>query len=95
MMQILADVFDRPARRTAVNDAAGLGAAICAAVGHGVYPDWDQATVAMVAVGDEFAPDIRAARAYQKINAVYAALTKFTDPLFRAMADGLEGLERA
>ena len=56
MMQIVADVFDRPARRTAVNDAAGLGAAICAAVGHGVYPDWDQATAAMVAVGDEFAP---------------------------------------
>ena len=95
MMQIVADVFDRPARRTAVNDAAGLGAAICAAVGHGVYPDWDQATAAMVAVGDEFAPDTTAARAYQKINTVYAALTSFTDPLFRSMAQGLEGLERA
>ena len=95
MMRIVADVFDRPARRTAVNDAAGLGAAICAAVGHGVYPDWDQATAAMVAVGDEFAPDTTAARAYQKINTVYAALTSFTDPLFRSMAQGLEGLERA
>jgi sugar (pentulose or hexulose) kinase len=95
MMQILADVFDRPARRTTVNDAAGLGAAICAAVGHGVYPDWDQATAAMVAVGDEFAPDAQAARAYEKINTVYAALTTFTDPLFRSMADGLQGLERA
>ena len=95
MMQIVADVFDRPARRTAVNDAAGLGAAICAAVGHGVYPDWDQATAAMVAAGDEFGPDARAARAYQRINTVYAGLTTFTDPLFRSMADGLQGLERA
>jgi xylulokinase len=95
MMRILADVFDRPARRTTVNDAAGLGAAICAAVGHGIYPDWDQATAAMVAVGDEFGPDAPAARAYQKINKVYAALTTFTDPLFRSMADGLHGLERA
>jgi len=95
MMQILADVFDRPARRNTVNDAAGLGAAICAAVGHGVYPDWDQATAAMVAAGDEFVPDTQAARAYQKINRVYAALTTFTDPLFRSMADGLQGLERA
>ena len=43
MMQIVADVFDRPARRTTVNDAAGAGAAICAAVGHGVYPGWGQA----------------------------------------------------
>jgi xylulokinase len=95
MMQILADVFDRPARRTTVNDAAGLGAAICAAVGHGVYPGWDEATAAMVTVGDEFAPDARAARAYQNINQVYATLTAFTDPLFRSMAAGLQGLERA
>jgi len=95
MMQIVADVFDRPARRTTVNDAAGLGAAICAAVGHGIYSDWGQATAAMVTAGDEFAPDARAARAYQKVNKVYAGLTAFTDPLFRSMADGLEGLERA
>jgi hypothetical protein len=26
---------------------------------------------------------------------VYSALTSFTDPLFRSMADGLQGLERA
>jgi len=95
MMQIVADVFDRPARRTTVTDAAGLGAAICAAVGHGIYPDWDQATAAMVTVGDQFAPDPRAARAYQQINQVYAGLTTFTDPLFRSMADALEGLDRA
>jgi sugar (pentulose or hexulose) kinase len=95
MMQIVADVFDRPTRRTTVNDAAGLGAAICAAVGHGIHPDWGQATAAMVTIGDEFAPDARAARAYQKINKVYAGLTTFTDPLFRSMADGLQGLERA
>ena len=56
MMQIVADVFDRPARRTAVNDAAGLGAAICAAVGHGIYPGWDQATAAMVAAGERVHP---------------------------------------
>jgi len=95
MMQIVANVFDRPARRTTVNDAAALGAAICAAVGHGIYPDWDQAAAAMVSIGDEFAPDPRAARAYQRINEVYAAVTTFTDPLFRSMADGLQGLERA
>jgi xylulokinase len=95
MMQIVADVFDRPARRTTVSDAAGLGAAICAAVGHGIYPDWDQATAAMVAVGDQFTPDPPAVRAYQQINKIYAGLTSFTDPLFRSMADDLQGLERA
>jgi len=59
-----------------------------------VVPDWGRATAAMVTAGDEFAPDPRAARAYQKINKVYAGLTAFTDPLFRAMADGLQDLER-
>jgi xylulokinase len=95
MMQLVADIFGRPACRTAVNDAAGVGAAICAAVGHGIYPDFGQATAAMVTVGDEFAPDARAAAAYRQINTVYAGLTTFTDPLFRSMADGLAGLERA
>jgi xylulokinase len=94
MMQIVADVFARPARRTTVNDAAGLGAAMCAAVGHGVYPDWGQATAAMVSEGDEFAPDATAVRDYQKINKVFAGLTTFTDPLFRSMADVLQCLER-
>ena len=46
-------------------------------------------------VGDQFAPGPRAARAYQEINKVYATLTTFTGPLFRSMADGLQGLERA
>ena len=45
--------------------------------------------------GGQFAPDPRAARAYQEINKVYATLTTFNDPLFRSMADGLQGLERA
>jgi len=67
--------FDRPARRTAVNDARpGSGAAICAAVGHGVYPDWDQCHR-----GDgrrsatSFAPRHKGRPPpYQKINTVYA-----------------------
>jgi sugar (pentulose or hexulose) kinase len=91
MMHIVADAFDRPARRTTVHDAAGLGAAI----GHRLYPDWDQASAAMITSGDEFAPDPHAARAYHQINQVYSSLTSFTDPLFRSMADGLQGLERA
>ncbi len=95
MMQILADVFDRPARRAAVSDAAGLGAAICAAVGHGLFPGWDEATAAMVGAGHDFVPDPAAARAYQQVNQVYSTLTSFTDPLFRAMSAGFQGLERA
>ena len=46
-------------------------------------------------IGDQFAPDPRAARAYKEVNKVYATLTTFTGPLFHSMADGLQGLERA
>ena len=38
MTQLVADVFGRTAWRPAVADAAGLGAAVCAAVGHGTHP---------------------------------------------------------
>ncbi|GAA4491874.1 FGGY-family carbohydrate kinase [Microbacterium panaciterrae] len=48
MRQILADVFALPVRRAELDDAAGLGAAVCAAVGAGVHPDWDSALSAMV-----------------------------------------------
>src|SRR4051794_20267611 len=95
LMQIVADVYGRPACRTTVNDAAGLGAAICAAVGHGIYPGWDQATAAMVSSGRQFTPDPRAVRAYQQISQVYATLAGYADPLFRSMAEGLAGLDRA
>ena len=78
-----------------MNKAAGAGAAICAAVGRGVCPDRGQAKAAMVSRGDEFAPDPRAARAYQEVDKVHATLTTVTDPLLRSMADGLQGLERA
>ena len=54
-----------------------------------------QATAAMVTAGQGFGPQTQASRAYQQINKVYAGLTAFTDPLFRSMADGLQGLERA
>ena len=71
-----------------------VGARICA-VGHSVRPDWGQARAAMVSGGGEFAPDPRAARAYQEIDKVYATLNAFTDPLFRSMADRLQDPEHA
>src|SRR5207247_3720824 len=54
MMQILADVFDRPARRATVNEAAGIVAAICAAVGHGGSLALDQSALAMIDAVDEY-----------------------------------------
>jgi sugar (pentulose or hexulose) kinase len=52
MRRILADVFALPVHRAGIDDAAGLGAAVCAAVGAGVHPDWESAIAAMVRLGD-------------------------------------------
>ena len=84
MMQIVADVLGRPAHRTAVTDAAGLGAAICAAVGAGLHPCFDAAVEAMVRRGEEFRPG-PAAPTYRDLRHHYDGLTGFTDPLFRSM----------
>ncbi|MGI5507290.1 FGGY-family carbohydrate kinase [Lentzea sp. CA-135723] len=84
MMQIFADVFARPVRRTRMSDAAGLGAAICAAVGSGVHPDWDSAVKAMVTTADVFTPSA-AAGTYARIAADHARVTEHTDPLFASL----------
>lgn len=83
MMQIVADVLDRPARRTALDDAAGLGAAICAAVGSGMHSSFAQASAAMVRPGAVFSPSSVGVAAYRPVRAAYRDLHRFTDPLFQ------------
>ncbi|MCU1543181.1 MAG: sugar kinase [Microbacteriaceae bacterium] len=82
MMQIVSDVFGRPARRMRVTDAAGLGAAICAMVGSGHHADWDAAAAGMVAVRDRFHPDATRTAVYDEIGRKYSTLHSFTDPMF-------------
>ena len=54
--QIVADMTGLPVRRAAVDDAAGLGAAVCAAVGSGMHDGWEAALAAMVRLGGPIAP---------------------------------------
>jgi sugar (pentulose or hexulose) kinase len=86
MSQIVADVFGRRVERARVADAAGLGAAICAAVGHGTHAGFDAAVKAMTRPGERLEPDPPAQRHYNQVMGTYAALTEFTDPMFRRMA---------
>lgn len=86
MMQILTDVFGRPVERAGVSDAAGLGSAICAAVGSGTYATFEDALEAMVRGGQVFEPDPEAQRQYERILDVYSGLTEFTDPMFERTA---------
>lgn len=84
MSQIAADVYGRTVERSAIADAAGLGAAICAAVGHGTYPDFGSAVRAMVRPGQTVEPGEAAAR-YAEILPAYAGINAYTDPLFQRL----------
>lgn len=83
MMQIFADVFGIPAVRSEVNNAAGLGSAICVAVGLGVYESFDEAIDNMVKVSTTFTPDPDNHALYQQMAAVYADIPSHTDDVFR------------
>ncbi len=56
-MQLTADIFDLPAARPHIYETSGLGAAIDAAVGLGLHPDFDTAVREMTRVGDVFTPN--------------------------------------
>ncbi|MFD7182606.1 FGGY-family carbohydrate kinase [Streptomyces sp. NPDC059904] len=87
MMQIHADVFGIPARRAEVNNAAGLGSAICAAVGLGAYRTFDEAIDAMVRPGAEFTPDRANHDLYRRLGEVYSDIREHTDELYRRSYD--------
>ena len=80
-MQILADVFDMPVRRNTVRNAAGLGAAMCAAVACAVHPSVEEATHRMVHPADVFTPDAARARLYRDLRNIYADIPSQTDPV--------------
>ena len=86
MTQLVADVFGRTAWRPAVADAAGLGAAVCAAVGHGTHPSFEAAVAAMTRPGDRFEPDPAAHAAYDALVGVHADVPVATDPVLRRLA---------
>jgi sugar (pentulose or hexulose) kinase len=82
-MQIFADVFGIPVVRNEVRNAAGLGAAICAAVACGVYPTFDDASSAMVHREDTFEPNPENVDLYAQLAAVSADLRAQTDSILQ------------
>jgi len=81
-MHIFADVFGIPAVRSKMNNAAGLGSAICAAVGQGLYGSWDEAIDNMVLWEPAFETDAKNHDLYQAMSAVYDEIPSLTDKIF-------------
>ena len=81
-MQIFADAFGIPASRAVGNGGASLGAAICAAVATGVYPDFKTAAAGMEEPRESFAPQPANVAIYRRMNTeVYQSIRAATDPL--------------
>ena len=81
-MRIFADVFGIPASRTTSAGGASLGAAICAAVATGAYPDLEAAAAAMASERETFAPDPDHSAVYGRvIDDVYTHIRAATDPI--------------
>jgi sugar (pentulose or hexulose) kinase len=87
-MRITADVFGLPAERPHTYETSALGAAIDAAVGLGMYPDFPAAVKAMTRVKDVFEPVPANQRLYDEIyRKIYRYVYPRLKPLFKRIRD--------
>jgi sugar (pentulose or hexulose) kinase len=82
-MQLTADIFGLPTARPHVYEASGLGAAIDAAVGLKLYPDFDSAVKNMTRIGKVFEPNPEACKIYDELfHKVYRRMYNTLKPLY-------------
>ena len=87
-MQVTADVFGLPTARPHLYETTGLGAAIDAAVGLGLHPDFDTAVAAMTRVSQVFEPDPQAHKIYTGLyRRVYKRMYRRLRPLYEAIRE--------
>jgi sugar (pentulose or hexulose) kinase len=85
-MQLTADVFGMTAVRPHLYEASGLGAAMVAAVGVKVHPDFKTAVVEMTHPGQKFEPDPKTHEIYDELyNKVYLKMYNQLRPLYRTL----------
>jgi sugar (pentulose or hexulose) kinase len=83
-LQLTADIFGLPVYRPYLYEASGLGAAICAAAGGGLFPDYSTAISAMTRLGDRFDPDPDAREIYEKLyHNIYRKMYSRLKPLYK------------
>jgi len=85
-MQLTADIFGLPTARPHIYETSGLGAAIDAAVGLGLHPDFDTAVKAMTRMGKTFTPNATHHATYNALyHGVYQKLYGRLQPLYRTI----------
>jgi sugar (pentulose or hexulose) kinase len=87
-MQLTADIFGLPINRPHLYEASGLGAAIDAAVGLGLHPDFDTAVAEMTHLGVSFEPNPTNHRIYDELyQRVYLRMYGRLRPLYEQIRD--------
>ena len=83
-MQLTADVFGLPAARPHTYETSGLGAAIVAAVGLKLHPNFQTAVQTMIRIGDTFEPDMATHAVYTDLfEQVYRPMYRRLRPLYK------------
>jgi len=87
-MQLTADIFNLPTARPHVYETSGLGAAMDAAVGLGLHPDFDSAVKEMTRVTRVFEPDPNNSALYDGLfHRVYKRMYERLRPLYEEIRD--------
>jgi len=85
-MQLTADVFGMTASRPHLYEASGLGAAMGAAVGVKIHPDFKTAAVEMTHMGERFEPNSKTSQIYDELyHQVYLKMYNRLRPLYRSL----------
>ena len=87
VLQILADVFGLPVKRTQTNETTAIGSSLAAFVGLGEFKTYDEAASSMIHDGKVFTPDMQLHSLYMNIyNGVYKKLEKSNTFYFRRLS---------
>jgi sugar (pentulose or hexulose) kinase len=87
-MQLTADIFGLPTAKPHLYETSGLGAAIDAAVGLGLHPDFKTAVREMTHIGEVYEPNRRNQRMYDALyHDVYKKMYKRLKPLYERIRE--------
>ena len=88
VLQLTADVFNLPVYRPHTFETSGLGAAINAAVGTNIYPDYKTAVEQMTHIKSTFYPTAKNVALYQALyKKVYLKLYQNLKPIYQQISD--------
>jgi len=87
-LQLTADIFNLPVEKPHTYETSALGAAINAAVGLKIYPDFETAVEKMCRIGETYLPIPENVKIYDQLyNKVYSKMYKRLKPLYNDIRD--------